>query len=152
MRRPALAIVFFLTSAWITPSFGAIETYLFQNEVQEKRYQRMIAELRCLVCQNQNLADSNADLARDLRAKTHAMIVAGASDPEIISYMVERYGDFVLYRPPFKSKTWLLWVGPFLILLVALVIFGMTIRKSRRPPPLTEAERRHASGLLDQEG
>ena len=151
MRRPALAIVLFLASAWIIPSFGAIETYLFQNEAQEKRYQRMIAELRCLVCQNQNLADSNADLARDLRAKTHAMIVAGASDAQIISYMVERYGDFVLYRPPFKSKTWLLWVGPFLILLVALVIFGMTIRKTRRPAPLTEAERRHASGLLDQE-
>jgi len=135
---------------WTSHALAAIETYSFENTDQEKRYQSMIAELRCLVCQNQNLADSNADLAKDLRAQTHAMIIAGKADADIVDYMVERYGDFVLYRPPFKASTWLLWVGPFLILLIALIVFSLTIRKNRQAPQVSESERRHASELLDR--
>ncbi len=92
------------------------------DDAQQKRYQALIAELRCLVCQNQNIADSNAPLATDLRNQVTEMILAGATDGEIKDYMVERYGDFVLYRPPVKPQTWLLWGGPFLLLLMGLII------------------------------
>lgn len=145
-----MRLILLLVLTWTSHALAAIETYSFENTDQEKRYQSMIAELRCLVCQNQNLADSNADLAKDLRAQTHAMIIAGKADADIVDYMVERYGDFVLYRPPFKASTWLLWVGPFLILLIALVVFSLTIRKNRQAPQVSESERRHASELLDR--
>ncbi len=145
-----MRLILLLVLTWTSHALAAIETYSFENTDQEKRYQSMITELRCLVCQNQNLADSNADLAKDLRAQTHAMIIAGKADSDIVDYMVERYGDFVLYRPPFKASTWLLWVGPFLILLIALVVFSLTIRKNRQAPQVSESERRHASELLDR--
>lgn len=146
-----MRLILLLVLTWTSHALAAIETYSFENTDQEKRYQSMITELRCLVCQNQNLADSNADLAKDLRAQTHAMIIAGKADADIVDYMVERYGDFVLYRPPFKASTWLLWVGPFLILLIALVVFSLTIRKNRQAPQVSESERRHASELLDRD-
>ncbi|MGB1580159.1 MAG: cytochrome c-type biogenesis protein [Nevskiales bacterium] len=92
------------------------------SETQQARYITLIAELRCLVCQNQNIADSNAPLAQDLRSQVHSMIAAGKSNAEIKAYLVERYGDFVLYRPPIKPSTWLLWGSPFLLLLLGLVI------------------------------
>ena len=145
-----MRLILLLVLTWTSHALAAIETYSFENTDQEKRYQSMITELRCLVCQNQNLADSNADLAKDLRAQTHAMIIAGKADADIVDYMVERYGDFVLYRPPFKASTWLLWVGPFLILLIALIVFSLTIRKNRQAPQVSESERRHASELLDR--
>jgi cytochrome c-type biogenesis protein CcmH len=109
----------------------------------------MIAQLRCLVCQNQNLADSNADLAKDLRARTYQMISAGSTDDEIAEFMTARYGDFVLYRPPLRLRTALLWLGPFAILLVALVIFFFTVRKSRTASIMSEQEREKAARLLD---
>ena len=96
---------------------------------QLKRYQGLIAELRCLVCQNQNIADSNAPLALDLRAQVSDMILTGKSDTEIKSYLVARYGDFVLYRPPVKPQTWLLWGGPFVLLLFGLLIAWRVLRK-----------------------
>jgi len=101
----------------------------FDSPEQERRYQVLIDELRCLVCQNQNLADSNADLAQDLRNRTYKMIRQGRSDDEILDYMVARYGDFVLYKPPVKAATLLLWYGPIVILLAALFMFW---RSSRR--------------------
>ncbi len=133
-----------------TMSFAAIETYQFSNAEDEIRYQKMIAELRCLVCQNQNLADSNAELAQDLRAKTFEMINAGASNNEIAEFMVARYGDFVLYRPPLKGQTLLLWIGPFGILLIALVVFFITIRRSQSKTKLPTAARAKAASLLDE--
>ena len=133
-----------------TMSFGAIETYQFSNAEDEIRYQKMIAELRCLVCQNQNLADSNAELAQDLRAKTFEMVNAGASNNEIAEFMVARYGDFVLYRPPLKGQTLLLWIGPFGILLIALVVFFITIRRSQSKTKLPTAARAKAASLLDE--
>lgn len=81
-----------------------VDVYPFQNPAQEARYKKLIEELRCLVCQNQNLADSNAELAQDMRRVTYEMVSRGESDEQIIAYMVQRYGDFVLYRPPFRRQ------------------------------------------------
>ncbi len=131
---------------------AAIEVHKFDDPGQEKLYKSLISELRCLVCQNQNLADSNADLAKDLREKTYEMVVAGKSKEEIIDWMVARYGDFVLYRPPLQRNTLLLWGGPFVIFLVGVVVLVRFIR--RRPSGdrqvLTEEERRQAEALLGE--
>lgn len=99
-----------------------------QDPVLEKKVLALSNELRCLVCQNQTIADSNAELAVDLRNQVRKQISEGKSDQEILSYMVERYGDFVLYRPPFNYKTILLWAGPFLLLLIAMLILVQQIR------------------------
>lgn len=102
------------------------------NAEQEKRYYDLLGTLRCLVCQNQSLADSGAGLADDLRAEVHKMVERGLSDKEIFSYMTERYGDYVLYEPPLKPHTYVLWFGPFiLMLLVLLVLLVIISRRSR---------------------
>jgi cytochrome c-type biogenesis protein CcmH len=130
---------------------GAIvEIHTFDTAEQEARYDKLIAELRCLVCQNQNLADSNAELAQDLRQQTYEMIMQGKSDEEIVAYMVARYGDFVLYRPPFKTSTALLWIGPFVILVVGvLIVLRLARRKQKSEPELDEAERARIRELLE---
>ena len=97
-------------------SFAApIETYTFDTQEQEKTFHKLSDELRCLVCQNQNIAESNADLARDLRKEIHGMLLDGQSEQDIVDFMVQRYGDYVLYRPPVKPLTWLLWFGPAIV-------------------------------------
>ncbi len=119
-------------AALLLGSLGAqakIEAHRFESPEREALYQQMIAELRCLVCQNQNLADSNAELAKDLRDKTYNMVSGGKSRGEIVDYMTQRYGDFVLYRPPLKASTILLWAGPFVFLLIALFIGIRIVRK-----------------------
>lgn len=113
---------------------AAVEVHKFDTEQQQQQYKKMIDELRCLVCQNQNLADSNAELALDLRNKVARMIQQGKTDQEIIDYMVARYGDFVLYRPPFKAQTLLLWLGPFIILGVGFVVLISYVRKQKKMP------------------
>ena len=114
--------------AWIGATFGN-EPLEFADPAQEQRFQDLTAELRCLVCQNQTLADSDAFLAQDLRQEIHDMMVAGRSDDEIKAYMVERYGDFVLYRPPVQSNTLLLWAAPLLLLLIGAVLIARAVRK-----------------------
>jgi cytochrome c-type biogenesis protein CcmH len=131
---------------------AVIETYEFSDPAQESRYQDMIAQLRCLVCQNQNLADSNAELAKDLRARTYEMINAGASDEDIANFMIARYGDFVLYKPPLRLRTTLLWGGPFALLLIALIVFFFTVRRSRVPKDIEGVDREAAARLLDKKG
>ena len=133
-----------------TPSLARIEAYQFDNPGDEARYQRLVEELRCLVCQNQNLAESNAELAQDMRRLTYDMVKRGASDEEIVTYMVERYGDFVLYRPPLKGSTLFLWVGPFVILGGGLLILLMFIRGRgrQRAPQLSAEEQARAEQLL----
>ena len=128
-----------------------VEVHTFDSAEQEDRYNKLIAELRCLVCQNQNLADSNAELAVDLRRKTYEMVKQDKSESEIADYMVDRYGEFVLYRPPFNSNTLLLWVGPFIILLVGVSLLIRTIRR-RRPEQtagVDPAQLEAAASLLD---
>ncbi|MFT4101326.1 MAG: cytochrome c-type biogenesis protein CcmH [Burkholderiaceae bacterium] len=102
----------------------------------ETRLKQLSEELRCLVCQNQTLADSNAELAVDLRNQVKAMIEQGQSDEQIKTYLVDRYGQFVLYKPPVQRSTWLLWGGPFALLLIGLLIWS---RVGRRPPPTAQA-------------
>ena len=109
--------------------FARIETHEFDTPEQEALFVRLTKELRCLVCQNQNLADSNADLAKDLRDKAYEMVKQGKSHAEITEYMIARYGDFVMYRPPVKQSTFLLWLGPFAFLIAALVGLIMFLRR-----------------------
>lgn len=120
--------------------FARIEAHKFDTPEQEALYLQLTQELRCLVCQNQNLADSNADLAKDLREKTYEMVVQGKSRKQITDYMIERYGDFVLYRPPVQNNTYLLWIGPFIFLLIALVTLVFYIRKVRTSKETPSAE------------
>lgn len=119
----------------------------------EARMRTLSEELRCLVCQNQTLADSDADLAVDLRRQVEGMVAAGKSDDEIKDYLVERYGDFVLYRPRFQWNTAVLWAGPFLLLLIGATAWVVVQRRSRRTPegiqPLSADARERARKLLD---
>ena len=105
------------------------EPMKFENKQQEERFNHLTRELRCLVCQNQNLADSDAQLAHDLRAEVHEMLLAGNSDEEIKKFMVDRYGDFVLYRPPVQENTYLLWVAPMLLLLGGAFVMRAIVKK-----------------------
>jgi cytochrome c-type biogenesis protein CcmH len=131
------------------PVQAAIETYQFESAQMEADYNKLIDELRCLVCQNQNLAGSDADLARDLRRETYTMLSQGKSPQQVVDFMVERYGDFVLYRPQFKSTTYLLWLGPFLLLVGVLALL---IRRLRAPPSRPDVDQQalaRARQILD---
>jgi cytochrome c-type biogenesis protein CcmH len=137
MRLTSLAFLFLFSGA------------AFSQDL-EKRTVALAHELRCLVCQNQTLADSNAPLAVDLRNQIREQLAAGRSEREVREFMVARYGDFVLYKPPFKATTLLLWGGPFLFLLLG--VFLLLKRVRRRPeaaPELSEAERARAAKLLE---
>ena len=117
----------------------------------EQRVMTLSAELRCLVCQNQSLADSHADLAIDLRNQVREQMRSGRSDDEIKAWLTQRYGDFVLYRTPVKSSTWLLWFGPFLLLIagIAGLVFYLARRRARTTPPdVTPIEHARAQRLL----
>ncbi len=103
-----------------------------QDQHVDARLKQLSLELRCLVCQNQTLADSHAPLAEDLRAEIRSMMARGLSDEEIVDFLVSRYGDFVRYRPPLKSTTWLLWFGPFLFLVAGGAALGIAIRRRQR--------------------
>lgn len=112
--------------------------------------QKLAERFRCLVCQNETLADSTAELAADLRGKIVDQLERGATDAQVREYMVRRYGDFVLYDPPFKPHTWLLWLGPFALLLAGAFALLRIVRQRRamHTPPLTDAERRRVDALL----
>jgi cytochrome c-type biogenesis protein CcmH len=135
------------------PALAKVEVRQFDSPEQEARYEKMVSELRCLVCQNQNLADSNAELAVDMRRKTYEMVKQDKSEKEIAAFMVERYGDFVLYRPPLNSNTLLLWIGPFIILAVGVTLLIRTIQKRRsgQVDPVDEARLKTAASLLDDD-
>lgn len=125
---------------------------LAADPVAEKRLQSLSEELRCLVCQNQSIADSNADLAKDLKREIRALIQAGKSDREIVDFLVARYGDFVLYKPPLKGATLLLWGGPGLFLIVGIALLIRQLRRRARQvaaePELDAAAARRAEELL----
>src|SRR5574343_79345 len=137
------------------PAFAssATEAAIADDPVAEKRLQELSVELRCLVCQNQTIADSNAELAQDLRREIRGMIKDGKSDKEIIDFMVVRYGDFVLYRPPVQGNTLLLWGGPIVLMLLGLFALIRYLRQRTRrieaeDQPLTAAEASRAEALL----
>lgn len=114
-------ILIFLCSA-----VGANTTYPLDSPQKEAQFQYLLKDLRCLVCQNQDLADSNAELAKDLRNQVYLMVKQGKSDSEIRDYLTDRYGDFILFKPPVKTVTFLLWYGPLLFLLLGFIIFWRT--------------------------
>ncbi|NRP46122.1 MULTISPECIES: cytochrome c-type biogenesis protein [unclassified Marinobacterium] len=124
----------FLLVLLSTSSFAAIDTHNFKSVEDEKRFHALAAELRCPKCQNQNIADSDSPIAKDLRTEVFRMIDEGAEDETIIDFMVTRYGDFVLYRPKMNSQTWLLWNGPFLVLGFGVLVILAVVwqRRSRR--------------------
>jgi cytochrome c-type biogenesis protein CcmH len=130
-------------------------TPLAEDPALEARLNRLTKELRCLVCQNETLADSQADLAVDLRREIREMMRAGKSDAEITRYLTERYGDFVLYRPPVKATTWLLWFGPFLLAAAAIAGFVYFLLRRRRTlpdTPLSPEEQARLARLLGEGG
>jgi cytochrome c-type biogenesis protein CcmH len=125
------------------------------DPVTAKREVELAKQLRCLVCQNETIADSRADLAVDLRNKLREQIAAGKTDREIITFMTDRYGDFVLYRPPLKATTVLLWAGPFLLLGTGVLVGWRVVRaraEVARQAPLSAADRERAERLLRGEG
>lgn len=121
------------------------------DPILEKRVLAIAQELRCLVCQNQTIADSDAALAVDLRQQVREKLAQGMSDRDVTDFMVARYGDFVLYRPPVRTTTWLLWFGPFLLLAGGLIVLGRQIRRrahTEPPAALSEKEQQRVAALL----
>jgi cytochrome c-type biogenesis protein CcmH len=133
---------------WLCWSATAFAQAKLSDAEVERREVAIAAELRCLVCQNQSIAESNADLARDLRLQIREQLRAGKSDEEIRSYMTARYGDFVLYRPPLKPGTVLLWFGPFVLLAVGVIVAARIVRARRTAAGLSASERERAAALL----
>ena len=134
-------------------AFAEIEIYDFKDPLLEQRYQTLTEQLRCLVCQNQNIADSHAELAQDLRRKVYELLNKGDSDTQIVQYMTDRYGDFVLYRPPLKLKTLLLWLGPVLAVLLGGLGFWRVMKgaKQKSQEALPDSELTSIRNLLDKE-
>lgn len=128
MRYLVLAMVLGLS-----PIAGSVDSsQRFEDAGQQTRYEQLIRDLRCLVCQNESIADSNAPLASDLRREVHELIAKGQSDAEIRTFLTDRYGDFVLYRPPLRPRTWLLWSAPVFFLLGGLGVVGVIVARRAR--------------------
>ena len=139
-------------------ALAAIDTYEFNDEAERQRFRVLTEELRCPKWQNQNIADSNAPIANDLRREIHRMLDEGQSDEQIVDFLVTRYGDFVMYRPPLTAKTLLLWFGPAALLLLALLVVLNIVRRRRQAASaptvtaeLSDAERQRLSQLLDKQ-
>ena len=153
MKRAAIFLTLLLLCLHLAPSARADEAQpLAEDPVLEKRVMALAEDLRCLVCQNETLAGSHAPLAVDLRQQIREQMKAGRSNEEIIAYMTERYGDFVLFRPPVKATTYLLWFGPFLLLIAGIIVQLLYLKKRRTArlldEPLTETERKRVDALL----
>lgn len=125
MHRLMILILTALMSAAVI----AQEPLVFENQEQQDRFDQLTKELRCLVCQNQNLADSDAQLAHDLRREVHELLQTGRNDEEIKQFLVDRYGDFVLYRPPVQTNTYLLWFAPLALLLIGGFVLRASVKK-----------------------
>jgi cytochrome c-type biogenesis protein CcmH len=138
---------------------AAVDTYEFRDEAERARYRTLVEELRCPKCQNQNIADSDAPIAMDLRREIFRMLGEGQSNTQIIDYLVDRYGDFVRYRPPVNARTWLLWYGPWLMLGGGLLVLGGIVLRRRKvrgpdagvpgPDDLSAEERARLDQLLN---
>ena len=142
-----------LLLAWLGLAAAQEARPLADDPVLEAKVLAIAEELRCLVCQNETIAASHADLAVDLRKQIRQKLQQGQSREQIVDFMVQRYGDFVLYRPPVKRSTWLLWGGPFLLLLVALTGLALGIRRRRAlaGTPLQDDQAERARRLLGEE-
>lgn len=151
MRRYLLALLLATTATWCAAAQEAQP--LIDDPVLEKRVMALSAELRCLVCQGQSLAESHADFANDMRHKMLELMQQGMTDQQVVDYLVARYGDFIRFRPPLKGTTALLWLGPLLLFVVAAVVLAISIRRrrARTAAPLSTAERERLETLLHNE-
>lgn len=156
MKRLFAALLFSLAALSTLPAHAGEAAPLAADPVAEKRLIALTEQLRCLVCQNQNIADSHAELAMDLKRQVREMIAAGKSDKEIVDFMVTRYGDFVLYNPPFKGITLLLWAGPLVLMLAGMAMLISYMRRRNQKvsedTPLTPEEQKRAAALLKKDG
>ncbi|MHA6494505.1 cytochrome c-type biogenesis protein [Pseudomonas borbori] len=153
MKRLLVAAV--LGMALLGSAQAAIDTYEFASEAERERYRNLVEELRCPKCQNQNIADSDAPIAMDLRAQIFRMLEEGQSNEQIIDFLVSRYGDFVLYKPPVTARTLLLWYGPAGLLVSGFVLLGVIVLRRRgkqrvAPSGLSDDEQRRLTVLLTQ--
>jgi cytochrome c-type biogenesis protein CcmH len=152
MMKRTIALILLLAGSC---SLQAKEAeYTGGDPATHERVMSVAGELRCLVCQGQSIAESNSDFARDMRQQIKEMIESGKSEREVVDFMVDRYGDYVRYRPPFKSTTFLLWFGPFLLLGIGVAVLYLNVlrrRKQIQETPLSEEEHRRAAELLHQE-
>jgi len=142
-----------LCLAWATAGLAGLEEFDFSGNVDEDQFKELIAELRCLVCQNQSLADSDAELAHDLRQEVYELMQQGQGDTQIIDFMVARYGDFVLYSPPVKPSTYALWYGPFVLLAIGILLLIRTVRQRTRQTEagFSEQEQARLKAILGKE-
>lgn len=137
-------------------ALAAIDVYTFDNDAQEQTFRELTKELRCPKCQNQDIADSNAGLAKDLRDKTYQMVREGKDKQEVVDYMVARYGNFILYDPPLMASTLILWLGPLLVIVIGVVTVVVRSRRrtvTARPADsaLSAEEQRRLTALLKEE-
>lgn len=144
------SIICLLLASWVV--FAGVEYREFSDPEQQETYETLTKELRCLVCQNQTIADSNADLASDLRRQVYEMVQQGQSREDIVQFLTDRYGDFVLYNPPFKAKTGLLWLGPAFFLLIGLIAVFVIIQKKKavKKETLSADQREKIRSLLEK--
>ncbi len=148
VTRVGVLSVFFLVLAWFAlPEAGAIDSEAMDDPVLQTRYVAISKELRCLVCQNQSIQDSNAELAKDLRRQVRGMLNDGRSDDEIYRYMTERYGDYVRYRPPWRLNTMLLQLGPVFIALLGVGMLWATVRRHRSQGGISDTELTETDGM-----
>lgn len=139
------------------PAMAAIDVFEFENKAEQERFRKLTEELRCPKCQNQNIADSDAEISLDMRALTYRMMVEeGKSNDEIVEFLVERYGDFVRYKPPVDKRTYILWYGPFVVLGFALLVLVLFVARRRKAVAasakggLTDAEQQRIQQLIEQ--
>ncbi|MFP1683401.1 cytochrome c-type biogenesis protein [Alloalcanivorax sp. C16-1] len=139
MSRAVPALALMLCALLLaSPLRAAIDLYQFDNTDQQDRFHRLTEELRCPKCQNQSIADSDAEIARDMRERTARMIREGRSDQEVVNFFVDRYGDFVSYRPPVNERTAILWMGPLGLLLLGALAIALLVRRASRRAELEE--------------
>lgn len=153
MKKWLAGLPLLLALLWINPVSANEAAPLAEDPVVEQRLIVIAEELRCLVCQNESLAGSRADLALDLRREVRTLIKSGKSDAEIKKFLVDRYGDFILYNPPVKPTTWLLWFGPLALLILAIGVLFTVVRRNQRQsdtPALDDQQRARAQALLQE--
>ena len=144
-----LFIILLLT---VSSTSYAVDYHQLSDPEQQKNYETLISELRCLVCQNQTIADSNAELAADLRRQVYEMLQQGKTKQEIADFMTARYGDFVLYNPPFKAKTGILWIAPMAFLLIGLIVVFLFVRRKKSASAELSPEKKEKIRRLLEKG
>lgn len=156
MTRTALRACLFALCAALAPVLAvqaqvqSVRPYIPLNPQEEARYMALLPGLRCMQCQNESLESSQAALAQDMRYKVRELIAAGNSDAQVRQYLVDRYGQYVLYKPPFRPLTWLLWLGPFALVLLAMFVAWRVAQRSRLTAPKRTLDEAALKRLLDE--